>query len=157
MDVVFREHEIYFSDAHEDTSQISEFFPDSFQTQNNRSQASSDRSPDPNDRSLDAHARQQLCLKATGRMFTPTGRHARQLLYLKATGRLHPATGCPPNIFLKLFRFNHLPAIKLRRRKLRSLCLLRRILQLQYHTNHLLRTSFRHRAYISDSKTEESW
>ncbi|KAI5318435.1 hypothetical protein L3X38_038143 [Prunus dulcis] len=36
-----------------------------------------------------------------------------------------------------------LPAVKLRRRTLRSFCPLKRILQLQYHTNHLLRTSFR--------------
>ncbi|XP_021829064.1 uncharacterized protein LOC110769409 [Prunus avium] len=55
MDVVFREQENYFSDAQEDPSQISEFFPsavflDSFQTQNDRSQTSSDRSPDENDR-----------------------------------------------------------------------------------------------------------
>ncbi|CAL8075673.1 unnamed protein product [Prunus armeniaca] len=35
-----------------------------------------------------------------------------------------------------------LPAVKLKRRTLKSFCPLKRILDLQYHTNHLLRTSF---------------
>ena len=62
MDVVFREQESYFSDAQEDPSQTSEFFPSavfpySFQTQNDRSQTFSDRLPNENDRSPDENDR----------------------------------------------------------------------------------------------------
>ncbi|CAL2276731.1 unnamed protein product [Prunus armeniaca] len=50
----------------------------------------------------------------------------------------------------------YLHAVKIRRRKLN--CFMRFCpLQLQYHTNHLLRKSFRHKAYISASIKEEPW
>ncbi|CAL9021654.1 unnamed protein product [Prunus brigantina] len=72
-----------------------------------------------------------LPTKTTGLQRQTTGR---KRLCLKATGRLLLPT---------VFRFSPIPAITLRRRELKRLCLLRKILQLQYHTNHLLRTSFR--------------
>ncbi|CAL8995150.1 unnamed protein product [Prunus brigantina] len=55
-----------------------------------------------------------------------------------------------------MFRFSPIPAITLRRRELKRLCLLRKILQLQYHTNHLLRTSFSVTEALEDQKWKEA-
>ncbi|CAL2253949.1 unnamed protein product [Prunus armeniaca] len=72
----------------------------------------------------------RLCLKTTGSRLKATSCHLKIRICFKTTGRQRTATGC-------------LPAVKLRRRKLRSFYPLMRILQLQYHTNHLLSTAFR--------------
>ncbi|CAL2239858.1 unnamed protein product [Prunus armeniaca] len=84
----------------------------------------------------------------TGRQWKATGAPPGPLLRtcFKMTDRQHTAIGCQKKTICCL------PTVKIRRRKYNHFmrfC----PLQLQYHTNHLLRKLFRrHRAYISASK-----
>ncbi|KAI5353284.1 hypothetical protein L3X38_006177 [Prunus dulcis] len=120
MDVMFWESDIYFSAVQEEdqnakTSHISEFFPSNFShIENNRLQDLNNRSPE----TLPKNDR------------SPETLPEKTSCRFKTTGRQRTVAG-------------RLLAIKLRRRKLRSFCPLRSILQLQNHNNHMLRTSFR--------------